>query len=66
MTLLRVAARSSNVPVQPSMSTAMPMAIVLCLRGRKAAVRLRSPKLGENHTKLARDGAADTPVAAVL
>lgn len=35
MILLRVAARSSRVPVQPRMSTAMPMAIVLCLGGRE-------------------------------
>lgn len=39
MILLRVAARSSRVPVQPRMSTAMPMAIVLCLGGRRAGVR---------------------------
>lgn len=39
MILLRVAARSSKEPVQPRMSTAMPMAIVLCLRGRRSVVR---------------------------
>lgn len=50
MILLRVAALSSKVPVQPRMSTAMPMAIVLCLRGRKTAVRPRA-----NRTKRKRN-----------
>lgn len=42
MILLRVAARSSKVPVQPRMSTAMPMAIVLCLTGKRSVVRPRA------------------------
>lgn len=42
MILLRVAARSSKVPVQPRMYTAMPMAIVLCLKARRSVVRFRA------------------------
>ena len=42
MILLRVAALSSRLPVQPRMSTAMPMAIVLCLKGRRWAIRPRA------------------------
>ena len=42
MILLRVAALSSRLPVQPRMSTAMPMAIVLCLKGRRWVIRPRA------------------------
>lgn len=44
MILLRVAARSSKEPVQPRMSTAMPMAIVLCLGGKRSVVRPRGDR----------------------
>jgi len=48
MILLRVPARFSNVPVQPRMSTAMPMAMVLCLGRRRPRVGLGSTRGGED------------------
>ena len=66
MILLRVAALSSRLPVQPRMSTAMPMAIVLCLKGRRWAIRPGLIGPGGNETKLAKERTGFAPFAAVF